>query len=78
MLENRLNIFQHVLKILEIDTEVQKLLIDQVIIYATNIINATGGTYQYLVDNQCPKLSPTDMYHIKIFRNWHHILYSKN
>ena len=59
MLENRLKIIQNIMKIVDIETEGQHILIDQGISFVRKIINSKDGTYQYMVVNKISKLFAT-------------------
>ena len=56
MVVHRLDILQRVITIVDIDQEVQKILIDNGISSAGNLLNATYKAYQYLVDKKNSKL----------------------
>ena len=72
MFGTNLNIFQHVLKILEIQTEGQRLLIYKGNNYVSNLIHTNHKTYQFLVENIHYKFFMVDIDQILVFKKGHH------
>ena len=70
MLADRLKILQHILTILNIDTEAHQLLINNIVDYVRNMINNEQNTYQYLVYNQHYKLFVIYIDQIIFFQQW--------
>ena len=77
MAVTQLDILQHVLIILDIETGLQQLFISQEDYSAKNIIHTNHETYQPLVKNPHSKLFLVDIDQIFIIQNFHFTTFSK-
>ena len=74
----RLNILQHVLTILDIRKEGQKILLDHGISTVRNLLNAIYKAYQCLLENGHSKLFAVYKDQIPILRAWYQDTSRKN
>ena len=77
MAVTQLDILQHVLIILEIETGLQQLFISQEDYSAKNIIHTNHETYQSLLKNPHSKLFLVNTNQIFIFKQFHYTNFSK-